>query len=90
VALRGEVAIDLKAETAVNHGRLVTTFPAIPDQPLTRFELKIDGGEHGILALTSDLCTSPMTGSARFRSYSAKVAPTRTPAIGTSCRTAKG
>jgi hypothetical protein len=89
VALRGQAAIDLKAETAVNHGRLVTTFPAIPDQPLTRFALKIDGGKHGILALTSDLCSSRLKGSARFRSYSAKVAPTRNPAIATSCKSAK-
>ncbi|MEV4420947.1 hypothetical protein AB0L40_13340 [Patulibacter sp. NPDC049589] len=85
VALRGQVAIDLQATTAVSHGRLVTTFPAIPDQPLTSFTLNIDGGKHGIIALTGDLCAGRIAGSARFTSQSGKKAPTREPWITTEC-----
>ncbi|MDO9407395.1 hypothetical protein [Patulibacter sp.] len=91
VQLRGQASIDLDATTAVNHGRLVTTFASIPDQPLRSFTLNVDGGKHGIIALTRDLCTKgpKPRASARFAAHSGKKAPTRAPVVSTVCRTAK-
>lgn len=63
IPLRGEIALDLHADSAVQRSssRLVTTFPAIPDAPLERFDLTLAGGKHGILVVTGDkedICTA--------------------------------
>jgi hypothetical protein len=54
--LRGEVAIDVRAVTSVERGHLVTTFPALPDAPITRFAMNISGGKHGVLVANHGLC----------------------------------
>jgi hypothetical protein len=63
VALRGEISINLKGESSTTRaGKLVNTFRAVPDAPVTRFNLNINGGKNGILAVTRtrrsriDLC----------------------------------
>jgi hypothetical protein len=53
VALRGEIAINLKGESSTTKaGRLVNTFNNVPDAPITKFNLNIAGGKNGILAVT--------------------------------------
>jgi hypothetical protein len=63
VALRGQLAIDLRAQTSVNKkSELVTTFPAIPDAPVSKFVLQIKGGPKGILVITGNhinICSKP-------------------------------
>jgi hypothetical protein len=68
VALRGEVAINLKGESSTTRaGKLVSTFDQIPDAPITQFNLNIKGGKRGILAVTRtarakiNLCTGRHT-----------------------------
>lgn len=53
VALRGPIAVDLWADTDVANDRLVNTFAFVPDAPISTFELKINGGKNGILAVSS-------------------------------------
>jgi hypothetical protein len=74
VALRGEIAINLKGESATTKaGRLVNTFAAVPDAPVSRFNLNIKGGRNGILAVTRtrrakiNLCTRPRSHKATTR-----------------------
>jgi hypothetical protein len=53
VPLRGQIAIDLRASSAVNGAQqLVTTFNNIPDAPVSSFSLTINGGRKGILVVT--------------------------------------
>jgi hypothetical protein len=52
VPLRGEVAIDLRAKSSIQDGKLVNTFEAVPDAPVSRFELNLKGGRNGILVVT--------------------------------------
>jgi hypothetical protein len=52
VKLRGDVAINLRAKTSVKNNRLVTTFPNVPDAPVSKFNLDINGGNKGILVVT--------------------------------------
>ena len=66
VALRGEIAINLVGESSTaRDGRLVNTFAAVPDAPVSRFNLNIKGGRNGILAVTrnrrgeTNLCARP-------------------------------
>ncbi|MDO9407852.1 hypothetical protein [Patulibacter sp.] len=89
IPLDGEARVNLRAVTSVSRNRLVTTFPSIPDQPITSFELKIDGGKNGIIAATTNLCTAKEKASSRFVSWSGKKAPTRKTKITTSCSKAK-
>jgi hypothetical protein len=71
VALRGEVAINLKGESSTTRaGKLVNTFDHIPDAPITQFNLNIKGGNTGILTVTRtarakiNLCTGRHTAEA--------------------------
>jgi uncharacterized repeat protein (TIGR01451 family) len=66
VALRGEIAINLKGESdTTKSGKLVNTFASVPDAPVSRFNLNIKGGSKGILAVTRtrrariNLCAKP-------------------------------
>jgi hypothetical protein len=53
VPLRGQVALDLRASSAVNGAQqLVTTFSTIPDAPVSKFTLTVNGGPKGILVIT--------------------------------------
>jgi hypothetical protein len=68
VALRGEIAINLKGESdTTRSGKLVNTFNNVPDAPITRFNLNIKGGKTGILAVTRtrkarlNLCAKPQS-----------------------------
>jgi hypothetical protein len=54
VPLRGQIAIDLRASSAVNGAQqLVTTFSNIPDAPVSKFTLTITGGRKGLLVITT-------------------------------------
>lgn len=93
VALRGEVTIIARAETAVDKkSRLVTTFPALPDAPITRFTMTISGGKRGIIATTRNLCKaskSQRRGVVSLRGYHGKATKTQKPLISTACKSAK-
>jgi hypothetical protein len=66
VALRGEIAVNLKGESSTTKsGRLVNTFASVPDAPISRFNLDVNGGKTGILAVTRtrkakiNICAKP-------------------------------
>jgi hypothetical protein len=66
VALRGEIAINLKGEASTTKtGSLVNTFANLHDAPISKFNLNIKGGNNGILAVTRtrkskiNLCAKP-------------------------------
>lgn len=52
VTLRGQVELDLWADSDVKDRKLVSTFRAIPDAPIDSFRLQIAGGKSGILKAT--------------------------------------
>ncbi len=53
VALRGEISINLRGESdTTENGRLINTFAAVPDAPISQFNLNVAGGKSGILAVT--------------------------------------
>jgi hypothetical protein len=52
VALRGQIAINLKGESSVKGPKLVSTFSTVPDAPVSKFNLNIKGGRNGILTVT--------------------------------------
>jgi hypothetical protein len=71
VALRGEIAVNLKGESSTTkNGRLVNTFASVPDAPISEFDLTIAGGNNGILAVTRtrkariNVCAKPKSHTA--------------------------
>jgi len=56
IPLRGELAIDIRASSAVRKNKLVTTFNGIPDAAIERFELRLKTGKGGILVSNTNLC----------------------------------
>ncbi len=55
IPLRGEnqLKLNLKGTSKVSGDHLVSTFAAIPDAPVTRFDLRINGGSNGILTVSN-------------------------------------
>lgn len=70
--LQGLLSLTLTGKTALSPtGRVVNTFEGIPDVPLSRFELTINGGAKGILLNISKLtCGAKLTGNADFTGQS--------------------
>jgi hypothetical protein len=63
VVLQGEgVTVMLGGETAINEKTNVTssTFRAVPDTPITRFDLTLPQGRFSALAATANLCKTPL------------------------------
>ncbi len=76
VALRGEVALDVWADSDVKKKRLVTTFAKVPDAPISSFELNIKGGKNGILIVTgkpgAHMCKQANVADARYDGQNGK------------------
>jgi hypothetical protein len=85
VPLRGQIALDLEGKTSVSHGKLVTTFGSIPDAAISKFQLTVNGGSKGILAITTSLCKGKPKASVSDTAQSGKTAGGN-PAISTGCK----
>jgi hypothetical protein len=56
--LRGQVEIQLRGVIkSVKHGRIRTTFAPIPDVPVSKFTLTMQGGKKGLIQNSRNLCT---------------------------------
>jgi hypothetical protein len=56
--LRGQVEIQLHGVIkSVKHGRIRTTFSPIPDVPVSKFTLTMQGGRKGLIQNSRNLCT---------------------------------
>jgi hypothetical protein len=48
------------------HGGLRATFEGLPDAPVSKFVMALNGGKHGLLVNERNVCTSDETATARF------------------------
>jgi hypothetical protein len=58
-ALNGQIDIALDGHLDTVHGGLRTTFETVPDAPVTKFTLRLDGGNKGLLENSKNLCKAP-------------------------------
>ncbi len=56
VNLRGQVNIWLRGVISAKNGRLRTVFRRVPDLPVKKFTLEMNGGKRGLLINTQNLC----------------------------------
>ena len=78
VALRGQVDINLVGRIGNVGGGLSTTFEAVPDVPVSRFSLSLNGGSKGLLINNQDLCRRAQKVTTKLRGQNGKPANART------------
>ncbi len=72
VALEGRFDLDLAARVDSARGRLRATFEALPDVPLSRFELTMRGGDKGLFVNTGGLCARRHRAAVAFLAQNGK------------------
>jgi hypothetical protein len=60
------ITIDVDGRIDTSHGGLRGTFVGLPDAPLSKFTMVLDGGRHGLLVNERNLCPAAQTATARF------------------------
>jgi hypothetical protein len=73
VDLHGQihVILDGRVDSASNGG-LRNTFEVVPDAPVSKFVLQLQGGKKGLLQNTTDICKAPQRASVLFAGQNAK------------------
>jgi hypothetical protein len=70
--LKGQVSIVLDGKIDSFKGGIRTTFASIPDLPVSKFELNLPGGKHGLLINSTNLCEKPVRGVVRLEGQNGK------------------
>jgi len=87
VQLRGPLSIDVEGTVTVNkNGTVTTTFPTVPDVPLSSFVLSFHGGRYGILSATRNLCRGRSTLVTSFTGQNGKHTTAKPRIALTGCR----
>ena len=95
VVLQGEgITLILTGNTDIKKGITTSTFKAIPDAPVSTFDLVLPEGPHSILAAFGNLCTSKLNMPTVITGQNGAVVKQTTKITATGCpkhkRTAKG
>jgi hypothetical protein len=73
VDLRGQVNVRLRGSVeSVGGGRLRNVFYAVPDVPVTKFVLTMNGGKRGLLTNTKPLCVRKFFSKATLRAQNGR------------------
>jgi autotransporter translocation and assembly factor TamB len=92
VALRGPftqpIEVDLVGRIDSKNGGIRTTFEAVPDAPVTDFNLTLFGGKKGLLVNSINLCKSTNRATVKLTGQNGKTYDT-SPKVGAKCPKAK-
>jgi hypothetical protein len=70
----GEINIALDGRVdSINEGQIRNTFETVPDAPVSKFVLTMDGGHKGLLENSTDLCAGTHRAIANFTGQNGKV-----------------
>jgi hypothetical protein len=70
--LGGQIEIDLAGRIDSVDSRMRTTFWAVPDAPVTKFVLRMQGGKKGLLVNNTELCEAKPRAKAEFTGQNGK------------------
>jgi hypothetical protein len=82
--LRGQIEILLDGRIDTVKGGLRTSFETVPDAPVTRFTLALDGGSKGLLENSAPLCSHTLRAKVTLVGQNGKRTKS-TPALQTAC-----
>jgi hypothetical protein len=85
VALHGVVDINLVGRIDSVHSRLRTSFESVPDAPVSKFVLRMQGGRKSLIVNSRNLCGGTQRATARFAGQNGKAYDTK-PTLANSCR----
>jgi hypothetical protein len=84
VSLDGQIHIDLAGRIDSVNGRIRNTFWAVPDAPVSKFVLTMQGGTKGLLVNNTELCRAKPRASIEFTGHNGKVSRSN-PLVKTDC-----
>lgn len=88
-ALHGQIDVDLIGRVDSVNGGIRTTFEGVPDAPVSKFVLEMQGGKKGLLENSTNLCKSTNRATALFDGQNGKVRDLN-PVVRSSCKGKKG
>jgi hypothetical protein len=83
------VEVDLVGRIDSFKGGIRTTFAAVPDAPVSRFVLQMQGGRKGLLENSKNLCSSTNRATVQMDGQNGKTYDTR-PVLANGCKQGKG
>ena len=83
-ALHGQIDVDLVGRIDSFKGGIRTTFDSVPDAPVSKFVLTMQGGKKGLLENSKNLCASVNKADVRFTAQNGMTANS-TPVLTNSC-----
>ena len=87
-ALHGQIDVDLVGRIDSKNGGIRTTFDSVPDAPVSKFVLTMQGGKKGLLENSKNLCASVNKADVKFTAQNGKTSNS-TPVLTNSCKRAK-
>jgi hypothetical protein len=87
-ALHGQIDIDLVGRIDSKNGGIRTTFDAVPDAPVSKFVLTMQGGKKGLLENSKNLCNSVNKADVKFTAQNGMTSNSK-PVLTNSCKKAK-
>jgi len=87
-SLDGAIHIDLDGRIDSINGRIRSTFEAVPDAPVSKFVLNMQGGKKGLLVNNTEVCDATPRANVLFDAQSGKTHDAH-PVLGASCGKAK-
>jgi hypothetical protein len=70
--LHGQVNIQLRGVISSKHGGLKTVFPTVPDVPVSKFVLDMQGGKKSLLVNSTNTCASPQNAILNMKGQNGK------------------
>ena len=77
LALHGLVDIDLAARIDSVHGGIRSTFEDVPDAPVSRFILEMQGGKKGLIVNSTNLCKGKHRANAKITGQNGRRSETK-------------
>lgn len=82
--LNGQIRVTLAGRISSVRGGITNSFEMVPDAPVSKFVLQMQGGKKGLLENSRNLCRSQNRASVRFDGQNGKIRDFR-PVVGNSC-----
>jgi hypothetical protein len=87
-ALKGQFEVDLVGRIDSKNGGIRTTFESVPDAPVTKFTLSMQGGKKGLLQNSTNICHGKHKAVAQFEGQNGMTAALK-PLLKARCRSGR-